>query len=433
MFITSPSLTLVSLFVIVLLWVALGKLIRVVKELSAKSTAAKVFTWRWTVEFFGIPRLLRIFGSSADAAELINRFRDDVLFPERKSALLVSAVKPMIEVFATVGAGVFLVTGFLIAGDGAKAAIPGLFVFVVVLYRLKPQIQAFNDVRIKLAKIVPRLELIFGFLTQTRDELERTSGCNISELTQGLEFRGVTFSYPETESPALSDVSFEVHKGEMVALVGPSGSGKSTIANLLLGLYPIEHGQILIDGDDIECYSLSSWRALVGYVDQDVMLLNTTIEENIKFGRQAATIDEIRRATDLADATAFIESTQSGFQTPLGDRAHRLSGGQQQRLSLARALVRDPEVLILDEATSALDSLSESIIHNAILKMHRERTVIVIAHRLSTIAEADRIIYLQSGRIAEQGSLDTLLELDGAFAQMWRLQRRGSPVSDNAT
>jgi ATP-binding cassette, subfamily B, bacterial MsbA len=423
MMITSASLTFVSLFVIILLWVALGKLISVVKTLSAEATAAKVFTWRWTIEFFSIPRLLRIFGSNTDAANLINSFRNDVLYPERKSALLVSAVKPMIEIFATVGAGVFLVVGFLIAGDGAREAIPSLFVFVIVLYRLKPQIQAFNDVRIKIAKIIPRLDLIFGFLTETNDNLERTSGCAITKIRRGIEFKDITFSYPDAEGPALSNISFVVKKGEMIALVGPSGGGKSTIANLLLGLYQGDSGQVLIDGKDIATYSLEKWRRLVGYVDQDVTLLNTTIEENIKFGRQSATFEEVRRATDLAHATEFVDKTAKGFQTILGDRAYMLSGGQRQRLSLARALVRDPELLILDEATSALDSMSEEIIHEAILRMQKERTVVVIAHRLSTIEEADLIIYLENGKIVEQGTKDALLNKGGAFAKMWSLQR----------
>jgi len=278
-------------------------------------------------------------------------------------------------------------------------------------------------VRIKIAKIIPRLDLVFGFLTETNDNLERTSGCAITKIRRGIEFKDITFSYPDAEGPALSNISFVIKKGEMIALVGPSGGGKSTIANLLLGLYQGDSGQVLIDGKDIATYSLEKWRRLVGYVDQDVMLLNTTIEENIKFGRQSATLEEVRRATDLAYATEFVDKTAKGFQTIAGDRAYTFSGGQRQRLSLARALVRDPELLILDEATSALDSMSEEIIHKAILRMQKERTVVVIAHRLSTIDEADLIIYLENGKIVEQGTKDALLNKGGAFAKMWSLQR----------
>jgi ABC-type multidrug transport system fused ATPase/permease subunit len=207
-------------------------------------------------------------------------------------------------------------------------------------------------------------------------------------------------------------------------LVGESGSGKSTIVNLLLALYQPSLGEILVDGSNLGEVDSLTWRKRIGVVDQEVYLLNTSIKENIIFGRQNISDLDIYRATNTALAHEFIENLENGYQTVVGDRGHKLSGGQQQRIALARALVSNPDILVLDEATSSLDSISERYIQKAIENMHESRTIIVIAHRLSTVSAADKILVLDSGNIVESGTKNELIREGGVFSKLWATQYR---------
>jgi ATP-binding cassette subfamily B protein/subfamily B ATP-binding cassette protein MsbA len=418
----SLPMTLATAVLAVLLWIALTKIVVTIKKLSKQVASAKIFVWRWTVEYLNAPRLLRIFNSTDTAAELINTARDDVLFPERKAVAIEAAIKPVMEVVAIVGAGSLLIIGYVLAGDGAVAAIPKLFVFVLIFHRMKTPIQEFSGLRTKMAQILPKLEIVMRFLKDTREPDNKSADKAYSILKNDISFVDVNFRYPHTGKDVLENLNFSIPAGQTVALVGRSGSGKSTIADLLVGLYRPTSGSILVDQKELDEISMRSWRERIGIVDQDVFLLNTSVIENIKFSRPDATIDSVKAAAKLAHAHEFIEQLKDGYNTLIGDRGYGLSGGQQQRLSLARALLRNPDILILDEATSALDTESERLIQAALEEMHSSRSILVIAHRLSTIANADRIIFLEEGRIVEEGTKDDLISKSGKFARIWKLQ-----------
>ncbi len=229
------------------------------------------------------------------------------------------------------------------------------------------------------------------------------------------------FSYEDKE--VLHDISFTINKGETVALVGSSGGGKSTIADLIPRFYDVTEGQILLDGVDIKDYRLESLRSFMGIVSQEVVLFNDTIEQNIRLGDTASAFSEVEAAARVANAHDFIMETESGYATNIGDRGTKLSGGQRQRLSIARAVLRDPQLLILDEATSALDTKSERLVQDALSSILTGRTSLVIAHRLSTIQHADKIIVIDKGRIAEQGTHDELMAAEGSYRRLIELQQ----------
>ena len=243
----------------------------------------------------------------------------------------------------------------------------------------------------------------------------------LEHFNEEIAFDNVRFSYDNKE--VLHGVSFTIKKGETVALVGASGGGKSTIADLIPRFYDVDSGSISIDGIDIRQYKLSSVRDKLGIVSQEVVLFNDTIEQNIKLGNIASSFDEVVTAAKVANAHQFIMETEDGYQTNIGDRGTKLSGGQRQRLSIARAVLRNPEILILDEATSALDTESEKLVQDALTSLLKDRTSLVIAHRLSTIQHADKIIVIESGRIVEEGTHAELLEKKGAYHKLIEMQQ----------
>ena len=240
-------------------------------------------------------------------------------------------------------------------------------------------------------------------------------------LHEGIEFRNVRFSY-DGNREVIDGVSFTIRKGETVALVGPSGGGKSTLSELIPRFYDIQGGDILIDGTSIRNYTQESLRAHMSVVAQDTILFNDTIEGNISLGKLDATHDEIVAAAKVANAHDFIMETDKGYQTNIGDRGMKLSGGQRQRLSIARAVLKNPEILILDEATSALDTESEKLVQDALNSLLKGRTSIVIAHRLSTVHNADKIIVIDHGRIAEQGTHEELMARGGIYSKLIEMQ-----------
>ena len=245
-----------------------------------------------------------------------------------------------------------------------------------------------------------------------------------------MRLEAVGLRYAPDLPPALRGIDLTIPRGRTVALVGESGAGKSSIADLLVGLYDPTDGRILIDGHDLQSLDLASWQQRLGVVSQDTFLFNASIAANIGFGCPGASRQQIEAAAATAQALGFIRQLPDGFDTLIGERGYRLSGGQRQRLSLARAVLREPELLILDEATSALDSESERLVQQALEQFERNHTVLVIAHRLSTIVNADLICVLQQGRIVEQGSHSELLALEGGYARLWRQQSQAAgPVS----
>ncbi len=425
MLVMSVKMTAATAGVAILLWLSLNRVITTLRELGNRAVDARMTLWRWTVEFLNAPRLLRVFNSTDFARDSINRARDEELFPERKGKIIQAAIKPAMEAITVLGAGAFLIVGYSLAGNGAQSVIPQLFVYVLVFYRLKPQISAFNDFRVKLAWMTRRFEFVGAFLRKSDKEFMRKGGLPFDGVQGPIRLKNVCFRYPKTEVDVISNLSFSFDPGETVALVGPSGAGKSTVADLLLGLHKPTAGQILIAGQDLSALDQEQWRDGIGMVDQNVVLLNASVTENIRFGRVTASQEDVEQAARLAHAHEFIIALQHGYDTSIGEKGFKLSGGQRQRIALARALVRNPAILILDEATSALDSISERHIQQAIEEMRNVRTVLIIAHRLSTIAKADRIVVLDHGCLVEYGTRDELLQEAGQFSKMWNLQRNG--------
>ena len=240
-------------------------------------------------------------------------------------------------------------------------------------------------------------------------------------LTNDIEYRDVWFKY--NEDYVIKGVNLTIKRGQTVALVGQSGSGKTTMADLVPRFYDVAKGNILIDGIDVRDVTPFSLRALMGNVNQEAILFNDTFYNNITFGVESATMEQVIEAAKIANAHDFIMATEDGYDTYIGDRGCRLSGGQRQRLSIARAIMKNPPILILDEATSALDTESERLVQEALENLMRNRTTLVIAHRLSTIKNCDRILFMEQGSIVEQGTYDELINLHGKFFELIERQR----------
>ncbi|MCI0467598.1 MAG: ATP-binding cassette domain-containing protein, partial [Beijerinckiaceae bacterium] len=273
----------------------------------------------------------------------------------------------------------------------------------------------------EIRQSVTDIELMFAILGQP-PEIEDRPGAKPLVVTEGrLAFEHVSFKY-DSERTILEDISFEVQAGKTVAIVGPSGAGKSTLSRLIFRFYEPSAGQITIDGQDISFVTQISLRAAIGMVPQDTVLFNDTIAYNIRYGRSDASDAEVREAARLARIDHFIEHIPGGYEAQVGERGLKLSGGEKQRVAIARTILKGPPILVLDEATSALDSFTEGEIQDALELVAKGRTTLVIAHRLSTIVNADEIIVLDKGKIAEHGSHAVLLSQDGIYAALWRRQ-----------
>jgi ABC-type multidrug transport system fused ATPase/permease subunit len=297
-----------------------------------------------------------------------------------------------------------------------------LFSFVMYTMFIGVSIAGLGDIYSQLQRAVGSSERLLEILKQP-DEAETISDKRF-RLSGEIVFDNVGFSYSgRPDFPVLNDLNFKIKAGEKIALVGKSGSGKSTIINLVMRFYPVTQGRIQVDGVDIESYSLTGYRHNMGVVPQEVILFGGTIEENIAYGKPGASFDEIREAARKANAIDFIESFREGFKTMVGERGVKLSGGQRQRIVIARAILKDPAILILDEATSSLDAQSEVLVQQALEKLMEGRTTIVIAHRLSTIKKVDRIFVINEGRIAEMGSHAELTQVNnGIYSTLLKLQ-----------
>ncbi len=356
-------------------------------------------------------------GYVIDKFTAVNRRFSSIM---RSMATRQQMASPMSEFLGVSAVAVILVYGGGMVVDGqldAGAFLAYLAMFSQVTRPARSVADSFSTIHQGLAAGDRVIELI----DMTPEVLDRKDPIEAEGIKESIEFRNVCFSYEDKE--VLHDISFTINKGETVALVGSSGGGKSTIADLIPRFYDVTEGQILLDGVDIKDYRLESLRSFMGIVSQEVVLFNDTIEQNIRLGDTASAFSEVEAAARVANAHDFIMETESGYSTNIGDRGTKLSGGQRQRLSIARAVLRDPQLLILDEATSALDTKSERLVQDALSSILTGRTSLVIAHRLSTIQHADKIIVIDKGRIAEQGTHDELMAAEGSYRRLIELQQ----------
>ena len=376
-------------------------------------------------------QVLRLLHSSAATDQANQRFQLRLGGLERKLrhlSLLRSLLEPISEFLPILAAVTLGLVSWQLSGGRQELLIPGLATFVLALQRLNFRFAKLGLSFNLLAENLARIELLNELLQPDDKTFRRRGGRPFKRLEHEIRFQGVGFCYPDRSVASVVDLTFTLPRGGTLALVGSSGAGKSTIADLLVGLIHPSHGQILIDDVDLQSLNLDTWQRHLGVVSQDVLLLNDTIAANIAFG-MGDVVDPgaIRRAAESACAHDFISKLPAGYATLIGEHGHRLSGGQRQRLSLARAILRQPDLLILDEATSALDSQSEARVHEAIQAFSSGRTVLAIAHRLSSIREATEVLVIDGGCIVERGTHASLLAAAGPYAALWDLQQSESP------
>ena len=367
-------------------------------------------------------RLLHTSGQLDVADQGVANQTRTVEINSRAQARLNSVNAPIIVILPILMIAVIAALSMVFFGERSSGVLPSLVTFVVALQRLNGTFGNLSQTLVQLKNNSANLDLLNSFLNDSDKQFRRRGGKPFVAIERDIKLRNVCLRYAPELEPALTNINLILPKGQTIALVGSSGAGKSSVADLLAGLYEPTEGEILVDGTNLATFDLVSWQQRLGVVSQDTFLFNATIAENIAFGTPGIKRQDIEKVAEQAQAARFIRELPDGFETLVGERGYRLSGGQRQRLSLARAILRDPELLILDEATSALDSESERLVQQAIDRFERKHTVLVIAHRLSTIVNADLICVLANGEIVEKGTHSELISLDGRYAALWSQQ-----------
>ena len=342
---------------------------------------------------------------------------------QMKASQLMAALTPVIELVAAIGVVIIIWYGGMEVIEGAITS-GALIAFLIYVVNLANPVKRLSRVYGNIQRALAAAERVFEVLDTKSDIEEMPGAASLPPITGQVSFKDVTFAY-NPGHPALRGLSLDVQPGQMIAIVGPSGAGKTTIANLLPRFYDPQEGSIFVDGHDIRSVTLQSLREQIGIVPQETVLFNGSVYDNILYGRLEATEEEVIAAAKAANAHEFVEKLPAGYNTPIGERGSALSGGQRQRIAIARAILKNPRILILDEATSALDTESEKLVQQALDKLMVGRTSFVIAHRLSTVQQADWIVVLAKGRIAEQGTHGELLTKAGLYSKLHQVQFRG--------
>lgn len=339
-----------------------------------------------------------------------------------KNAQLMATLTPVVELVAAIGVTMIIWYGGNNVINGTITA-GSLVAFLTYAVNIFNPIKRLTRVIGNIQKALAAAQRVFMIIDMPEEIAESRDAKQLPEVSGKVEFQNVSFAYND-KGNVITDLSFSVKPGEVIAIVGPSGAGKSTIANLLPRFYDVNKGDIKIDGHSVREVTLDSLREQVGIVPQETMLFNGSVYNNILYGRLDATKEEIEAAAKAANAHDFIMQLTDGYETKLGDRGVNLSGGQRQRIAIARAILKNPRILILDEATSALDTESERVVQEALDRLMVGRTSFVIAHRLSTVKNADKILVLEKGNLVESGTHDELLALDGLYAHLYKIQYR---------
>lgn len=416
-----------TLFVLLLLPVAIfliGRIGRTLKRASRTGQEQNAEILTQIDETLGGLRVVKAFNAEQKLVRrfqnLINATRSTFNRINRRYYL----AHPVSEFLGTALIAVLLwFGGVLILSDNSVIDAATFIYYIVIFYSIIGPAKDLSKATYSIRKGMASLERIDKVLETESNIIESASPVKLPVFDSVIRYEDVSFSY-QKDRPVLQNINLEIKKGQTVALVGQSGSGKTTMADLLPRFYDPNAGRITIDGVDIRHVKTFDLRALMGNVNQEAILFNDTFYNNITFGVEHATMEEVRQAARIANADDFIMATPDQYDTIIGDRGSRLSGGQRQRISIARAILKNPPILILDEATSALDTESEKLVQEALENLMRERTTIVVAHRLSTIRNADLICVLHNGQIVERGTHDELLSLDGYYRRLVEMQER---------
>jgi len=368
-------------------------------------------------------RVVKAFGMENHERRKFQETNDQFFVVTMKANKAYAASSPIVETIGTI-ALLFLIVWMAHRSLFNHDLTVGDFgAFILATATLYPYLKIFNGLWGNLQHALASAERCFDVLDTVDPMTDAKNAVEIKPLRKAIEFKNVSFEYVPGH-PVLRNISFKIEKGEVVALVGPSGGGKSTLADLIPRFYQPTSGQILWDGEEITQVKLASLRSHIGIVTQETILFHDSILKNIAYGRPGASFWDVQEAAKAAYAKEFIQNTPQGFNTLIGERGIKLSGGQRQRLAIARAILKNPPVLILDEATSALDTESEHLVQKAINELMGHRTTLVIAHRLSTVRRADRILVIDKGRILEQGKHNALLSKRGLYAKLYKMQFR---------